>query len=117
MGEQMDVRRIDNNPSHTITRFFCFYHEGHEVNTMIDDREAGHFVGKFFLGHRYELGISPPLILPASRSIPAVLSKLIVRLLLKNGADQRSLPLVCACACFFSPFLFFYPGISSWRIP
>jgi len=63
---------------------FYFYHEGHEGredNSRTNDREAGG--------------------LPASRSIPAVLSKLIVRLLLKNGADQRSLPLVCACAHIF----------------
>jgi hypothetical protein len=44
MGEQMAVRRIDNNPSHTLTLFFCFCHEGNAVdqgykaavNTRID---------------------------------------------------------------------------------
>jgi len=30
MGEQMCVRRIENNPSHTLTLLFYFYHEGHE---------------------------------------------------------------------------------------
>jgi len=90
-----------------------FYHEEHEDNNRINVREAGLFVGNLFSGHGYELVGSPPLILPASRSISAVLFKVIVRHVIKNGADQRSLPLVCACAFFILliPFYFFCPRI------